>query len=109
MRYRLLLSLTLCMSIHLFAQQDQMPIHSSTTVPATARFEIVQSTLAGRWLFKLDRQTGIVYQMVHGKEADDLYWEQMSVRDLPLPAASGVHYQMFLSGLSAKFSFTDES
>ena len=61
MRYRLLLCVTLCISIRLFAQQDPTPIHSITTVPPTARFEIVQSTIAARWLFRLDRQTGKIF------------------------------------------------
>jgi hypothetical protein len=104
MRSGLLLSIALCISTPLLAQQDPTPIHSSTTVPANSRYEIVQSTLAARWLFKLDRQTGVVYQIVRTKD-DDNVWEQMEVRGLPLAPAVGVHYELFLSGLAAKFMF----
>ena len=85
-------------------EKDPTPIHSVTTVPAGSRYEIVQSTLAARWMFRLDRQKGFIYQIAHTKD-DDLVWEQMDVSGLPVGAASGIHYEIFLSGLAAKFSF----
>jgi hypothetical protein len=55
-------------------------------------------------MFRLDRQTGIVYQIVTTKD-NDLTWEKMDVLGLPVAAAGGVHYELFLSGLAARFMF----
>jgi len=105
MRFWLVLIVVLCSLLAGQAQQDEpTPIHSSTTIASTARYEIVQSTLAARWMFRLDRQTGSVYQIVKTK-SDDIAWERMDVLQLPSAATSGIHYQLFLSGFAAKFTF----
>jgi hypothetical protein len=83
----------------LYSQEDSkdpIPIHSSTIVPSSARYEIVQSTQAARWTFKLDRQTGMVYQMVRTAN-DENTWENMPVEHLPLASTIGVHYELFFS------------
>jgi hypothetical protein len=88
----------------LYSQEDSkdpIPIHSSTTEPSSARYEIVQSTQAARWTFKLDRQTGMVYQIVKGAN-DENTWEKMPVEHLPLAATIGVHYELFLSSNLAR-------
>ena len=48
-------------------------------------------------MFKLDRQTGMVYQLVKAAN-DETTWEKMPVKHLPLAATIGVHYELFLSG-----------
>jgi hypothetical protein len=88
----------------LYAQEDSKdltPIHSSTTEPSSARYEIVQSTQAARWTFKLDRQTGMVYQIVRAAN-DENIWEKMPVEHLPLASTIGVHYELFLSDNPAR-------
>ena len=44
--------------------QNEVNIHESTLQPADGRFEIVQSPLAAKWTFRLDRHTGQVDQLV---------------------------------------------
>jgi hypothetical protein len=51
-------------------------------VAATSRFEIIQSPLAARWTFLLDKYTGRVQQLVKTKD-DDNAWETMMVIGLP--------------------------
>ena len=52
-----------------FAQSDPK-VHAMTTQPPAARFEIVQSTVAARWTFRLDRYTGEVHQIVETEDGD---------------------------------------
>ena len=40
------------------AQSIAANVHQSTTQPTDGRFEIVQSPLAAKWTFRLDRYTG---------------------------------------------------
>ena len=94
----------LCLPVSGQESKDPTPIHTNTTVPETARFEIVQSTIAARWLFKLDRQTGTVYQIVQTKEGE-VAWERMEALSMPIAATSGVHYEIFMSGIAARFMF----
>ncbi len=54
--------LLLTLSGNLVAQQTS-DIHQQTTTPVGARFEIVQSELAAKWTFRLDRFTGRVSQL----------------------------------------------
>ena len=44
--------------------QNDINILESTLQPADGRFEIVQSPLAAKWTFRLDRHTGQVDQLV---------------------------------------------
>lgn len=87
-----------------FAQDDPPPLHASSAITSFSRYEMIQSHLAARWLFRLDRQTGEVSQIVQDKE-ENLKWQKMEVKDLPPAQKSGVHYQLFISGFAAKFSF----
>jgi hypothetical protein len=101
----LVLVTVICICTPLFAQQEPTPVNTSSTVPASARYEIVQSTLAARWTNKLDRQTGIICQIVTTKDNENV-WERMDVDGLPPAAGNGVHYyQLFISGLAAKWMF----
>ncbi|HMN79163.1 MAG TPA: hypothetical protein PKA20_04440, partial [Burkholderiaceae bacterium] len=79
--------------------------HQSTTSPAGSRFELVQSTLAARWTFKLDKYTGRVWQLVRTKD-DDNTWEEMRVFDRPsVPGPARPRFQIFTSGLAARHTF----
>lgn len=84
---------------------EPTPIHSSTAGPAGARYEIVQSTLAVRWTFRLDRFTGSVAQLVQSSQGD-LRWDRMLVIDLsPIQAPGKPRFQIFLSGIAARNTY----
>lgn len=77
--------------------------HQSTTVPDTARFQIVQSPLLAKLAFRLDRFTGETWQFV--STPDNSYaWQR--IKRIPLPndtrAPGSVNYQIFLSGIRAQ-------
>ena len=88
------------------AQDENAPVtHVSSTSPTNGRFEIVQSTLAARWTFKLDKQTGSIWQIVVNKDGDNV-WRPMVIVGIPKSQySSGQHFQIFMSGLAAKFTF----
>ena len=87
------------------AAQDAKPAHQFTSPVPGARFEIIQSPLAAKWTFRLDRHTGKVWQLVKTKD-DDNSWEEMPVMDLPKIAGQPKpRFQMFSSGLAARHSF----
>ena len=88
-----------------YAQQENTPPHAATTIPPSARYEIIQSQLAAKWTFKLDRVCGNIAQLAQDKN-ENLIWENMLVIDLPKCSADGkVRYQAFTSGLAAKHTF----
>jgi hypothetical protein len=92
-------------SVHVLAQDQPSNIHQQTTAPANARFEIVQSELAVKWTFRLDRFAGRVAQLVKTKE-DDVAWERMEVVGLPaIPTPTRARFQLFTSGLAARNTF----
>jgi hypothetical protein len=87
------------------AQERGTPPHSSTTIPPSARYEIVQSQLAAKWTFRLDRVCGQVTQLVKSKD-DDVTWENMGVIGLPKCVVDGKpRYQLFSSALAARHTF----
>ena len=86
-------------------QTQNSEVHQSTSPPPNARFEIVQSELAAKWTFRLDRFTGHVWQLVKTKTDDDA-WEAMKVVDLPpIVNPTMPRFQIFESGIAAKFTF----
>jgi hypothetical protein len=95
---------------HLQAQEPS-DIHQHTVAPSNARFEIVQSELAAKWTFRLDRVTGHVAQLVHTKD-DEPAWEEMRVIGIPyIPSPTRPRFQIFTSGVAARHTFmidTDE-
>jgi len=88
-----------------YAQQESTPPHSATTIPPSARFEIIQSHLAAKWTFRLDRVCGHVVQLI-GVIGEDVKWEEMIVVGLPKCSEDGkARYQAFSSSLAAKHTF----
>src|SRR5438094_879805 len=96
------------------AAQDVSNVHQHSEAPQNARFEIVQSEIAAKWTFRLDRFTGHVAQLV-GTE-NDRAWKEMEVEELEtLPPALGralgqtaptrPRFQIFTSGLAAMHTF----
>jgi len=85
--------------------EDRHDEHTVTSaVPSSARFEIVQSTLAALQTFKLDKQTGSVQLLVKKIDGSD-GWEDLEVVGLKAVPASGNRFQLFLSGIAAKYTF----
>lgn len=96
-----------CLIWSAYAQADDFPSpsHQLTSPPSTARFEIVQSQLAAKWTFRLDRYSGRIWQLVKTSD-DDNTWEEMPVMGLPKgQAAARPHFQIFTSGLAARHTF----
>lgn len=88
-----------------FAQSKDANIHVSTTSGAQARYEIVQSTLAAKWTFRVDKTCGIIGQLVSTKN-DGTAWQPMVVIGLPkCPNDGKIRYQLFSSGLAARHTF----
>ena len=87
------------------AQTRDSVAHSSTTLGQQARYEIVQSTLAARWTFRVDRVCGTISQLASTAN-DGVIWEPMLVLGLPKCTPDGkVRYQLFTSGLAARHTF----
>ena len=79
--------------------------HQLTSTPAGARFEVLQSTLAAKWTFRLDRFTGRVWLLVKTAD-DDNAWEEMQVYQRPeTPSPTRARFQLFTSGLAARHTF----
>jgi hypothetical protein len=88
----------------LSAQVQPSGIHSQSTPPSDARYEIVESSLTVRDTFRLDRFTGRVWRIVSNGGGDDL-WEEMTVENRPeVGNSSTARFQVFLSGLAVRYS-----
>jgi hypothetical protein len=86
-------------------QSGNSDVHQSTTAPTDARFEVVQSEIAAKWTFLLDRFTGHVWQLVVTANNGNA-WESVRIIGLPTIAApSAPRFQIFESGIAAKFQF----
>ena len=101
----LIVMVVAALAVPAVAQQQPSDIHQQTAAPPNARFEIIQSELAAKWTFRLDRYTGRVAQLVRTKD-DDNAWEQMEAIGLPsVPTPTRARFQLFTSGLAAKHTF----
>ena len=89
------------------ARSQDLPIapHTSSTMSDTNRYEIVQSHLAAKWTFRLDRFCGFVSQYVK-TTSGDVTWEPMFIEKRPTCVMDGkIHYQLFSSSLAARHTF----
>jgi hypothetical protein len=87
------------------AEAQEVSQHQQTTTPPNARFEVLSSQLVARLTFRLDRFTGRIAQLVKTKD-DDNTWEQMEVVGLPNVAQpSRARFQLFTSGIAARYTF----
>ena len=100
----LLFALVPCMSVR--AQLPIMPGGTSheTAAPEGSHFEIIQAQTAAKWTFRLDKITGHVWILVQNKDGNYV-WQPTKVDGLPDGKTPSGTYQIFLSGLAAKFSF----
>ena len=105
MRSIILVAAMLAVAPSWVGAQDVSHSHQQATPPANARFEIVQSQLAARWTFRLDRFSGRVAQLVTTVDEDNA-WQEMEVIDLPtVSTPSRPRFQLFTSGLAARHTF----
>ncbi len=85
--------------------QDANPASAMTSPVPSGRFEILQSPRAARLTFRLDRYSGRISQLVATK-SDGLAWEDTPVVDGPKVAApTRPRFQMFTSGIAARYTF----
>lgn len=104
-RTALLAAAFLVWTAHAQANDFPSSAHQLTSPPSAARFEIVQSPLAAKWTFRLDRYSGRIWQLVRTAE-DENTWEEMPVMGLPKAQPSArPHFQIFASGLAARHTF----
>lgn len=106
MKRKILFAVT-CLILSAYAKADDFPSysHQFTSPPPAARFEIVQSQLAAKWTFRLDRYSGRIWQLVKTSDDDDT-WEEMPVIGLTKgQGAARPHFQIFMSGLAARYTF----
>ena len=89
------------------AQEIDLDQHVQSAVPAESRFEFVQSTIAARHTFKIDKFTGRVFQLVAAQDGG-VSWDSIlrldHVLDLDI-SKDRPNYQLFSSGLAAKYTF----
>ena len=96
-----------CLFLLTVARAQDFPpsAHQQTAPSIGARFEVLQSTLAAKWTFRLDRYSGRVWQLVKTKD-DDNAWEEMQVFEGPrIQAPTRPRFQLFASGLAARHTF----
>ncbi len=97
----------MCLCMPLMAADIDVNVrsHQLTSTPAGARYEVLQSTLAAKWTFRLDRFTGRVWQLVKTAD-DDNTWEEMQVYERPgTQNPTRARFQLFTSGLAARHTF----
>ena len=100
-----LVAVAFALSASFCIAQESPPPHQSTTSPPGARFELIQSPLAAKWTFKLDRFAGRVWQLVRTKD-DENTWEEIPVAaSIPAADSSRARFQIFSSGLAARHTF----
>ena len=90
------------------AQSDAgFPPHDRSSPTESSRYQIVQSEIAGRYTFLLDRFGGAMWVLV--LKADSTYgWESLPDpvrRSDEIRTAGRVNYQLFLSGIAARYMF----
>ena len=90
-------------------QDYPSPSPQQTSANPGARYEVLQSPLAAKWTFRLDRYSGRVWQLVKTKD-DDSAWEEMPVYEMAKLASPGrPRFQLFTSGLAARHTFLVDS
>ena len=83
--------------------------HQMTSTPSDARFEIIQSELAAKWTFRLDRYTGSVDQLVRTR-SDRYAWEKMPVTGLPkINNPNKPRFIIFTSGIAVRYTLLMDS
>lgn len=91
------------------AAGGEIAIHDRTAPVPDARYEIVQSTLAVKNTFRLDRFTGRVALLVQ-TENGWFRWREMEVENLAdIDKPLSPRFEIFTSGIAAKSTFLIDS
>lgn len=107
---RIVLSLLVLVGVAL-GQESWTP-HVTSTAISGARYEIVQSELAAKFTFKLDRFSGRVWLLVGSKAADgsdNTDWQEMTVEGWKPELSAAPRFQIFTSGLAGRHTFLIDS
>lgn len=90
------------MGFFAFAEEGGKSVKTSTE---NGRYEIIQSELARRQTFRLDKKTGSVFLLVTTKSGKDA-WEEMEVIGKYVDDTSAeINYQIFIGGTAASDCF----
>ncbi|MBW2312511.1 MAG: hypothetical protein JRF35_15835 [Deltaproteobacteria bacterium] len=102
----ILLLIVLTIPISVFAQDQEYPDNQTSTTPAETRYELVQSLIAAKGTFKIDKFTGNVYQLVK-TSTGTISWDLIIKEKVKgeVIKQGKVNYQFFTSGLAMKFTF----
>ena len=108
-RKSLLLGVMLATALPIAVKAQEMPTlaHSSSTLAPNARYQIVQSHLAAKWTFRLDRVCGLVSQLIKTPDGGAA-WEAMLIEKRPKCLDDGAsHYQLFSSSLARRLKIVE--
>jgi hypothetical protein len=100
MKKLILLFFALFLSVQFFAQDRQ----AISTQMNNARFEVIQSPIARRYTFFLDKVEGKVYQLVQTPTGGDS-WQEMTVYPKDNQTYTEPTYQLFIGGFAAADMF----
>ncbi len=100
MKKLILLFFALFLSVQFYAQDRQ----AVSTQMNNARFEVIQSPIARRYTFFLDKVEGKVYQLVQTRTGGDS-WEEMTVYPKDNNTYTEPAYQIFIGGFAAADMF----
>jgi len=96
MKKFILLFFVLFLSVQIFAQ-DKQAVYTQMN---NARFEVIQSPIARRYTFFLDKVEGKVYQLVQTPTGGDS-WQEMTVYPKDNQTYTEPTYQIFIGGFVA--------
>ena len=100
MKKFILLFFVLFLSVQIFAQ-DKQAVYTQMN---NARFEVIQSPIARRYTFFLDKVDGKVYQLVQTQTGGDS-WQEMTVYPKDNQTYTEPTYQIFIGGFAAADMF----
>ena len=97
--------LVLVSSSAIYSQNDYSA-HQQTTTPTDARYEILQSEIAVKVTYRLDRYTGRVWRMFKDDGDGLLYWSELDVQYLPeIEHPTKPRFILFTSGIVVRHTF----
>lgn len=101
---RLILSIFVSLLFSLSIQAQEQ--YSSTKTSLEGRYEIVQSNIARRYTFKIDKYHGVVYQLVQ-TATDGFAWQEVSVlyKSFDDVKPDTVNYQIYMGGTAVRDCF----
>ena len=107
--FKLVLCAFLLFSSRIAVSQDTQEQHQERTeqteAASASRFRIIQSDIAARITFRLDRYTGMVSQIVKDSKGDNS-WEAMTISPPPVvKTPDHPRFQIFTSGIAVRFTF----